>query len=107
MLRYQSYKEIKRIMDVAPQFIIDLPGIYHLNSNNLVSMMFLLKKYSEAETLIRHQRLFMSQYKINRPSLSKIIFLHTYENELFLLYKTHRSPKAEELLRTIEPEVKR
>lgn len=107
MLRYQSYKEIKRLMDVSPQFIIDLPGIYHLNTNNLVSMMFLLKKYTEAETLIRHQRLFMDHYKIKRPALSQIIFLNTNENELFLLYKTGRYEKGSALVKKIEGHVKK
>jgi hypothetical protein len=107
MLRYQSYKEIRRIMDTAPQFIMDLPGIYHLNSNNLVAMMFLLKKYGEAEVLIGQQRRFMAQHHIKRPALAKTIFLQTYENELFLLYKTGRYAECTALADRIAPEVKK
>ncbi|HEY6162860.1 MAG TPA: hypothetical protein VI112_16645 [Bacteroidia bacterium] len=107
MLRYHSYKEIKRLMDTAPQFIIDLPWIYHLNSNNLVNVMLQLKKYSEVELLIRQQRGFVDHYKIKRAALSRMIFLNTYESELFLCYKTHRHADAARIAATIEPEVKK
>ena len=107
MLRYNSYKEIKRLMDISPQFIIDLPGIYHLNTNNLVSMMLLLKKYNEAGALIRHQRSFMHENKIKRPALSKLIFINTNECEIFLLYKTGKFNEASQVVRQIENEIKK
>jgi hypothetical protein len=107
LLRYKSYKEIKKIMDGAPQFIVDLPGIYHLNSNNLVNLMFLLNKFGEAETLIKQQREFMTSFGIKRPTIATMVFLNTYESELFLYYRTGRYQKAAALTREIEPEVKK
>lgn len=107
LLRYKSYKQIKKIMDDAPQFIVDLPGIYHLNSNNLVNLMFLLGKFDEAETLIKQQRDFIPSFKIKRPTISTMVFLNTYESELFLYYRTSRYHKAALLAREIESEVKK
>jgi hypothetical protein len=107
LLRYSSYKEIKKIMDNAPQFIVDLPGIYHLNLNNLVNEMFLLKKFDEAEILIKQQREFIPSYGIKRPTISKMVFLNTYESELFLYYKTGRTSKAVAVIREIESDVKK
>ena len=94
-------------MDEAPQFIVDLPWIYHLNSNNLVNVMFFLKKYSEAEALISQQRQFMPAYGIKRPQLEKLVFLNTHESELYLHYCLQHFPKAANVSRAIESEVKK
>ena len=94
-------------MDKSPQFIKDLPWIYHLNMNNLANTMFLLKKYSEAEMLLKQQRVFLPDNKIKHPTLDKIVFLNTHESELFLYYKTNRYEKAEKLISEIENEVKK
>ncbi|TND09480.1 MAG: hypothetical protein FD123_1286 [Bacteroidetes bacterium] len=104
--RYQCYKEIKKLMDEAPQFIRDLPGIYHLNLNNLFNVMMFLGKYKEGEALIRQQEEFMPAYDIKRPALSKIVFLNTCDNELYLFYKTGRFDDAAGLTRHIEHEVR-
>jgi len=107
MMRYQSYKEIKMLMDKNPQFIKDLPWIYHLNVNNLANTMFLLKKYTEAEMLLKQQRVFLPANKIKNSTLEKIVFLNTHESELFLHYKTMRYDKAEKLIGEIDGEIKK
>ncbi|CAN5399419.1 hypothetical protein BH09BAC5_BH09BAC5_01850 [soil metagenome] len=100
--RYSCYKEIKVIMDKAPQFIVDLPAIYHTNSNNLVNVMCFLGKYDEAENIVNSQQKFTTTYKINRPGLSDIIFLNTSESRLFIIYKTGRKEDVGALVRQIE-----
>ena len=70
-------------------------------------MMFLLKKYAEAEVLIHQQRSFIKNYGIKRDSLSRIVFLNTSENELFLHYKMGEFEKGAALARSIETEVKK
>lgn len=105
--RYHCYHAIKMLMDEAPQFIVDLPGIYHLNLNNLVNVQLFLGKFSEAEQLIRQQRNFMHDYKIKRPALEKIVFLNTAESELYLHYKTGRYEKGVSVLRSFETEVRK
>ncbi|MEW6470028.1 MAG: hypothetical protein AB1458_13955 [Bacteroidota bacterium] len=107
MSRYQAYKEIKLLMDTSPQFIRDLPGIYHLNLSNLAHTMFLLKKYSEAGLLLGQQRMFMTTYGIKHPALARIVFFNTNESELFLYYKTGQYDKASELVSRIEGEVRK
>lgn len=105
--RYEAFKAIKHLMDDAPQFIIDLPGIYHLNSNNLVNVMFYLGKFYEAEALIQQQRQFMPAYGIKRQQLEKIVFLNTCESEIFLHYVTRNYSKAAAISRQIESEVRK
>ncbi len=105
--RYQCYKDIQELMTGAPQFIRDLPGVYHLNINNLVNVMFLLGKYGEAELLIARQRLFPEVYAIKRPALSRIVFLQTYESELYLYYKTGRYADGAATAKKIEHEVRK
>lgn len=87
-IRFDSFASIKRIMEEAPVFIRDLPGIYHLNMNNLINVMFRLEKYPEAGIMLQEQRQFMDKYGIRNVTLGKIMFLNTTENELFLHYKT-------------------
>ncbi|MGZ4118891.1 MAG: hypothetical protein ACXVPY_15490, partial [Bacteroidia bacterium] len=105
--RYNFYKEINSLMQNASQFIVDLPRIYHTNNNNLVNMMFLLEKNEEAKNLIQHQRSFMQTYRIKNPALAKVVFLNTNESELFLYYKTEQYNKGLELIKRIEPELKK
>lgn len=106
-LRTASYREIKKIMDEAPQFIKDLPMIYHTNYNNLVNGMFVLKKYEVAEGLIRKQRLFLQINGIKNQTAQKINFLNTSEHELYLHYKTGGIEEGLATVRRIEPEVKK
>ena len=94
-------------MDEAPQFIRDLPMIYHTNYNNLVNGMFVLKKYEVAEGLIRKQRLFLQIHGIRNQTAQKINFLNTSEHELYLHYKTGGVEEGLATLRRIEPEVKK
>jgi hypothetical protein len=105
--RYECYKEIKAIMDHAGQFIKELPGIYHTNSNNLVNVMCFLEKYDEAKSIVKRQKEFLDECGLKRPALSKIIFLNTSESELFLLYKTKQYSAGASLVKEIEPQVKR
>jgi hypothetical protein len=105
--RYNCYKEINALMQNASQFIVDLPRIYNSNNNNLVNLMFVLEKNEEAKLLIRHQREFMQLYKIKNPALAKVIFLNTNESELFLFYKTEKYDEGMELIKKIEPELKK
>ena len=70
-------------------------------------MMFLLKKYTEAEVLIRQQRAFMKNYNVKRDSLARIVFLNTSENELFLHYKMGHFEKGAAMVKEIENEVKK
>lgn len=105
--RYACYREIKKIMDEAPQFIKDLPLIYHTNYNNLVNGMFVLRKYEVAEGLIRKQRLFLQIHGIKNPTAQKINFLNTSENELYLHYKTGGIEEGAATVKRIEFEVKK
>ncbi|MFL5752572.1 MAG: hypothetical protein ACJ76F_04130 [Bacteroidia bacterium] len=105
--RYVCYREIKALMDDSPQFIKDIPSVYHLNYNNLVNVMLFLKKFREAESLIEEQRLFLDTYKIRNPTLSKIVFINTCESELYLYYKAGQYQKAGITLANIEPEVRK
>ena len=105
--RYGCYREIKKIMDEAPQFIKDLPLIYHTNYNNLVNGMFVLRKYEVAEGLIRKQRLFLNIYQIKNSTVQKINFLNTSENELYLHYKTGGIEEGVATVKRIESEVKK
>ncbi|MGZ3866761.1 MAG: hypothetical protein ACXVC2_09640 [Bacteroidia bacterium] len=105
--RSVCFREIKRIMDEAPAFIKDIPAVYHLNYNNLVNVMLYLGKYNETEKLIKEQRAFLDTYGIKSPTLSKTVFLNTYESELFQYYITGHYEKAAEVSRSIESEIKK
>lgn len=105
--RNQCYVEIKEIMDESPQFIKDLPAIYQLNYNNLVNGNLMLKKYKEAEELIVSHREFLQTYGIKNQTVQKIVFLNTYENELYIKYKTGKFNEGAAIVKKIEAEVKR
>ena len=105
--QYNCYKEINALMQNASQFIVDLPRIYHSNNNNLVNLMFILEKNDEAKQLIQHQRTFMQTYKIKNPALAKVIFMNTNESELYLFYRSEQYDKGVELIKRIEPELKK
>lgn len=105
--RSGCYREIKKAMDEAPQFIKDLPLIYHTNYNNLVNGMFVLRKYEVAEGLIRKQRLFLQIHGIKNQTVQKINFLNTAENELYLHYKTGGIEEGVATVKRIEFEVKK
>ncbi|HEU4716403.1 MAG TPA: hypothetical protein VFU15_01140 [Bacteroidia bacterium] len=107
LLRYTSYKEIKRTMDNSPQFIGELPVIYHINMNNLVNVMFFLEKYDEVESLIGRQRVFLSENHLHIPNLERLVFYNTAESELFLYYKTGRHEKAAVLAHSIGNDIRR
>lgn len=104
-VRYDSFASIKRIMEEAPVFIRDLPGIYHLNMNNLINVMLRLGKYPEAGIMLKEQRVFMDKYGIRNVTLGKIMFLNTSENELFIHYKTGNTESGMYFLRSIEPAI--
>jgi len=105
--RYRCYREIKSIMDKAPQFIVDLPAIYHINYNNLVNIMLFLKKYNETEGLLKEQRAFLHRYGIKNPTFQSRVFINTYESELYLYYKTAQHEKAATVAKEMEPELKK
>ncbi len=105
--RYECFKEIKSIMDKAPQFIKDLPAIYHSNSNNLVNVMCFLGKYEEAKLIVKSQREFLQTYNIKRETLSRIVFLNTNESDLFIFYKTKKHAAGAALVKEIEVRVKK
>jgi hypothetical protein len=105
--RFNCYREIKKVMDEAPQFIKDLPLIYHTNYNNLVSGMFVLRKYDVAEGLIRKQRLFLQTHGVKNQTVQRINLFNTVENELYLHYKLGNIEEGERVVRKIEPEVKK
>ncbi len=105
--RYLCYKEIKKIMDDSPAFIKDIPAVYHLNYNNLVNVLLYLEKYKEAEALIKEQRKFLHTYGIKSPTLSKTVFLNTYESELYSYYKTGNYQQGAAVVKAIESEVKK
>lgn len=105
--RFACYREIKRIMDEAPQFIKDLPSIYHTNYNNLVTGMFVLRKYDVAEGLIRKQRSFLQLHGVKNQVVQKVNFLNTAENELYLHYKLRNIKEGEKVVKRIEAEVKK
>jgi hypothetical protein len=105
--RFACYREIKKNMDEAPQFIKDLPLIYHTNYNNLVNGMFVLRKYDVAEGLIRKQRFFLQAHGIKNQVVQRINFLNTAENELYLHYKLGNIEEGERVVKKIEAEVKK
>jgi hypothetical protein len=105
--RFGCYREIKKIMDEAPQFIKDLPLIYHTNYNNLVNGMFVLRKYDVAEGLIRKQRLFLQTNGIKNPVVQRINLFNTVENELYLHYKLGNIEQGEKVVKKIEADVKK
>jgi hypothetical protein len=105
--RFGCYREIKRLMDEAPQFIKDLPLIYHSNYNNLVNGMFVLRKYDVAEGLIRKQRSFLSAHGVKNQVVQRINFLNTAENELYLHYKLGNIEEGEKVIKKIDAEVKK
>ncbi|MCW3103475.1 MAG: hypothetical protein JWO09_1915 [Bacteroidetes bacterium] len=105
--RFACYREIKKIMDEAPQFIKDLPLIYHTNYNNLVNGMFVLRKYDVAEGLIRKQRFFLQAHGIKNPIVQRINFLNTAENELYLHYKLGNVEEGLRVIKKVEAEVKK
>lgn len=105
--RYKCYRQINALMQHEKQFIVDLPHIYHRNINNLVNLMIAMEKYGEVRPLIEQQRMFLHTYKIKNPTLSKIIFLNTYESELFLLYKQGGYEEGLSLIKKIETELKK
>lgn len=105
--RFECFKQVKSIMDKAPQFIKDLPAIYHTNSNNLVNVMCYLGKYDEAKSIVKNQKEFLHAYKIKRETLSRIVFLNTSESELFIFYKTKKHAAASALVKEIEVQVKK
>jgi hypothetical protein len=105
--RFACYREIKKTMDEAPQFIKDLPLIYHTNYNNLVSGMFVLRKYDVAEGLIRKQRLFLQTNGIKNQVVQRINLFNTVENELYLHYKLGNIEEGQKVVKKIEAEVKK
>lgn len=105
--RYTCYKEINALLQNNKQFIVDLPHIYHTNNNNLVNLMFVMEKFDEIRPMIQQQRNFMQTYKIKNPTLSKMVFINTYESELFLLYKLDENDEGLALIKRIEPELKK
>lgn len=105
--RYRCYREIKSIMDKAPQFIKDLPAIYHLNYNNLVNIMLFLQKYNETEALLKEQRAFLPTYGIKNPTFHTRVFINTYESEFYLYYKTKQHEKAALVAKEMEPELRK
>ena len=105
--RFVCYREIKKIMDDSPAFIKDIPAVYHLNYNNLVNVLLYLKKYKEAEVLIKDQRQFLNIYGIKSPTLSKTVFINTYESELYSCYKTGNHQQGAQVVQQIEGEVKK
>jgi hypothetical protein len=105
--RFSCYREIKKIMDEAPQFIKDLAAVYHTNFNNLVNGMFILKKYDVAEGLIRKQRSFLDAHGIKNQMVQSINFLNTSENELYLNYKLGNIKEGERVVKRIETEVRK
>lgn len=105
--RYTCYKEINALLEDEKQFIVDLPHIYHTNNNNLVNLMFAMKKYDEVMPMLQKQRSFMQTYKIKNPTLSKMVFIHTHESELFLLYKQGETKAGVNLIKKIESELKK
>jgi hypothetical protein len=105
--RYRCYREIKKLMDAAPQFIRDLPAIYLLNYNNLVNIMLFLKKFAETAVLLKQQRTFLAEHKIRNPNFETRVFINTFESELYLLYKTAQHDKAAEIASEIEPALKK
>lgn len=105
--RLTCYKEINALLETNQQFIVDLPHIYNSNNNNLVNLMFAMKKYDEVMPMINKQRSFMQTYKIKNATLSKMVFIHTNESELFLLYKLGETEEGVSLIKKIEPELKK
>lgn len=105
--RFACYREIKKVMDESPQFIKDLPLIYHTNYNNLVNGMFVLRKYAVAEGLIRKQRLFLQTHGIKNQVVQRINLFNTVENELYLHYKLGNIEDGERVVKKIEAEVKK
>ncbi|MCC7303387.1 MAG: hypothetical protein IT233_12165 [Bacteroidia bacterium] len=100
--RYDSYIAVKDVMEAAPVFIRDLPGIYHLNMNNLLNVTFRLGMYDQAGKMLSEQRNFMDKYGVRNITLGRIMFLNTSENELFLHYKTGQAQQGMYFLRSIE-----
>jgi hypothetical protein len=105
--RFSCCHEIKIMMDNAPQFIKDLPAIYHTNYNNLVNTMFVLRKYDVAEGLIRKQRFFLQAHGVKNHFVQQINFLNTAENELYLNYKLGKIQEGAKVVKRIEAEVKK
>ena len=105
--RYVCYKEINALLGNNKQFIVDLPHIYHTNNNNLVNLMFAIDKFDEIRPMIQQQRSFMQTYKIKNPTLSKMVFINTYESELFLNYKLDKNEEGMTVIKRIEPELKK
>lgn len=105
--RLICYKEINALLENNKQFIVDLPHIYNSNNNNLVNLMFAMEKYDEVMPMINKQRSFMQTYKIKNATLSRMIFIHTHESELFLLYKLGETEEGLALIKKIEPELKK
>lgn len=105
--RYHVFTEIKKLMDALPQFINELPGIYHLNMNNLVNVMFYLGKFNEVEGLISQQRRFLAENNIKAANLSQLVFINTCESELYLYYKTHRVQAGAATVKKIESSIRK
>ncbi|MBL0327898.1 MAG: hypothetical protein IPP64_00425 [Bacteroidetes bacterium] len=105
--RLACYIEINSLLENTKQFIVELPNIYQSNNNNLVSLMFAMEKYDEVMPMLYKQRSFMQTYKIKNPTLSKMVFIHTHESELFLLYKLGETKEGAALIKRIEPEIKK
>jgi hypothetical protein len=105
--RFSCSLQIKKMMDNAPQFIKDLPAIYHNNYNNLVNAMLVLRKYEDAERLIREQRFFLETHGIRNAVVQRVNFLNTAENELYLNYKLRKIVEGAKVVKRIEAEVKK
>lgn len=105
--RLTCYREINALLENNKQFIVDLPHIYQSNNNNLVNLMFAMEKYDEVMPMLYKQRSFMQTYKIKNPTLSKMVFIHTHESELFLLYKQGETKEGVALIKKIESELKK
>ena len=105
--RLICYREINSLLENTKQFIVDLPHIYQSNNNNLVNLMFAMEKYDEVMPMISKQRSFMQTHKITNVTLSKMVFIHTSESELFLLYKLSETKEGLAVIKRIEPELKK
>jgi len=104
---YDCFREINVLMQNTKQFIVDLPHIYHTNHNNMINLLFALKKHDEILPIITHQRAFTTIYRIKNTALNQKVFLNTSESELYLYYKTEEYEKGILTIKRIEPELKK
>ena len=57
--------------------------------------------------MIKDQRQFLNIYGIKSPTLSKTVFINTYESELYSCYKTGNHQQGAQVVQQIEGEVKK